>query len=63
MKFHNYFHVHKSNVDVKFYFHLDAKHPNHGKKNFFCDLCKKGFIYDCSLTQHKKRHCDKPKVW
>jgi hypothetical protein len=35
-------------------FHIDAKHPEQGEKQFFCDLCGKGFIYEETHKQHSR---------
>ena len=37
--------------------HIDAKHPEHDTKNFFCDKCDKSFIYKISFNQHTKYAC------
>ena len=38
----------------KMKFHIDAKHPDQGEKQFFCDLCGKGFIYQETFKQHSR---------
>jgi len=35
-----------------FHVHIDGKHPEHGKKQFFCDHCTKSFIFEASLKKH-----------
>ena len=32
--------------------HIDSKHPEHDKKQFFCDHCSRSFIFKISLTKH-----------
>jgi len=32
--------------------HIDGKHPEHGKKQFFCDHCPRGYIFEHSLKKH-----------
>ena len=39
--------------------HIDRKHPEHGEKQFFCDVCGKGFIFKVSLTNHPIYYCPK----
>ena len=39
--------------------HIDSKHPEHGEKQFFCDTCGKGFIFQASLKDHPKYYCPK----
>ena len=34
--------------------HIDANHPEHGKKKHLCDLCGKGFIFEASCRVHKR---------
>jgi len=34
-------------------------HPEHGEKQFFCDTCGKGFIFQASLKDHPKYYCPK----
>merc|ERR1711997_735074 len=36
----------KHNMNI----HIDGKHPEHGEKQFFCDVCGKGFIFNASMT-------------
>ena len=37
----------------KLQIHIDRMHPDAGDKNFTCDFCGKGFIYQNSFNQHK----------
>ena len=44
-------------------YHIDSKHPESSKKNFFCTKCNKSFIYNSSLkyhttTSHSKHMCE-----
>ena len=32
--------------------HIDFKHQNHGTKEYFCDVCNKGFIFESSYKRH-----------
>ena len=32
--------------------HIDSKHPEHDKKQFFCDHCSRSFIFKISLKKH-----------
>ena len=48
----------------KLKYHIDKKHPEHGKKKRQCDVCKETFIFQGSVKVHKylkhineKRHC------
>ena len=41
--------------------HIDSKHPEHGEKKHFCEVCKKGFIFVDSLKMHKQSN--HLKVW
>ena len=34
--------------------HIDAKHPEHGEKKHDCDKCSERFIFNSSLTGHKR---------
>ena len=36
----------------KIRYHIDKKHPHHGDKTYFCDICKKGFIFEASCKSH-----------
>ena len=45
----------KQNLHV----HIDRKHPEHGEKQFFCDICGKGFIFKQSLHDHPLYYCPK----
>ena len=36
----------------KIRYHIDKKHPNHGDKKYFCDICTKGFIFEASCKSH-----------
>ena len=36
----------------KIRYHIDKKHPNHGDKKYFCDICNKGFIFEASCKLH-----------
>ena len=38
----------------KILIHIDGKHPDEGEKKYFCDECKKSFIYEQSLKHHKR---------
>ena len=41
----------------KLKYHIDKKHPKHGEKTYFCDICKKGFVFKASIEVHKRlRH-------
>ena len=42
-------------------YHIDNKHPEHGESKHFCDLCKRGFIFNTSLLNHKSSHKSKTK--
>ena len=42
----------KSHCIQKFETHIDAKHPEHGEKKFFCDHCPKSFIFERALKKH-----------
>ena len=44
----------KDKSSIRFYKHIDKNHPEHGPKNFFCESCKMGFIFNSSLSLHKK---------
>ena len=33
--------------------HIDSKHQEHGEKNYFCDECNKGFIFESSYKEHR----------
>ena len=35
-------------------FHIDAKHSEHGEKNFSCDGCGKYFMFEFSYKEHKR---------
>ena len=37
--------------------HIDRRHPEHDEKQFFCDVCGKGFIFKASLTDHPVQYC------
>ena len=39
--------------------HIDRKHPEHGEKQYFCDVCGKGFIFKASLKDHPQYYCPK----
>ena len=39
--------------------HIDAKHPEHGEKKFFCEYCGKGFIFKATLLDHPVQYCRK----
>ena len=32
--------------------HIDSKHQDHGEKNYFCNMCDKSFIFECSYKKH-----------
>ena len=34
--------------------HIDYKHPDHGEKKHVCDCCSEKFIFNFSLTHHKR---------
>ena len=36
----------------KLHVHIDGKHPDHGKKKFFCDHCTRSYIFEASLKKH-----------
>ena len=42
----------QSHCIQKFETHIDAKHPEHGEKKFFCDHCPKSFIFERALKKH-----------
>ena len=47
----------RSEQKQKIHFHIDIKHPESGQKNFFCDKCQMGFIYQQTCTHHMKFKC------
>ena len=51
----------KDKSSIRFYKHIETKHPEHGPKNFFCENCKMGFIFNSSLSLHKnlQNNCKK----
>ena len=45
-------------------FHVDAKHQDHGEKNYFCDKCNRGFIFESSYKKHNYlRHKKQVNRW
>ena len=44
----------KDKSSIRFYKHIEKNHPEHGPKNFFCEICKMGFIFNSNLSLHKK---------
>ena len=43
-------------------YHIDTKHPEHGPKKHFCNLCDKGFMFEGSLKFHMAQHKHKEKL-
>ena len=39
--------------------HIDSKHPEHGEKKYFCDVCGEGYIYEANCHSHKKTKHEK----
>ena len=37
---------------LRLHVHIDGKHPNHGKKNYFCDHCTRSYIFEASIKKH-----------
>ena len=37
-------------------YHIDTKHPEHAEKKFFCDVCKKGFMFKSIFSSHQGVH-------
>ena len=37
------------------YMHIDKNHPEHGEKQFFCENCEMGFIFNATLRAHALR--------
>ena len=37
-------------------YHIDTKHSVHAEKKFFCDICKKGFMFKSIFSSHQGVH-------
>ena len=49
----------RANTNQRLNLHIDRKHPEHGEKQFFCEICGKGFIFKASLHDHPLYYCPK----
>ena len=47
----------KSAFNQKVKRHIDSNHPEHGEKQFFCEHCGKGFIFNDTFKQHCAYEC------